>query len=661
MSEHLTHIFSGIQDLVTYIKKERLNDYPLVIVHLFAVNEDRKCIQSILNVCDESIPKSIIYDCTVGQTNSENMPEAGAIVLSFTLMESEEPVAFQYALDKMEEDIQAEVVKQKFATLFHNSLDFVYTLGMDGKVIEVNEAFLDNFGGTRNEVIGSISFDFMPPSERSNAKRRMDEAREGKIRTYQFDVENKKGHKQFFYVKEVPIMVNNKAIGLFGIGKNITEQKKVGDQLSQLSYYDSMTDLPNRLMFSNILVDAISRNRKKNWDMGVLLIDIDRFKLINDSLGHYAGDIILKEISMRINGILPPGAYLGRFAGDKFSLLLTKHVSMKEIHKVIRQLNRVICKPIQYEGQEFFVSASIGISMFPEDGSTEQTLMKNADIALNRVKNLGGNTHMFYSNEMNEDAKERLKRESNLRKALANDEFFLCYQPLIDVHSGHLYGSEALIRWNSPEEGFISPADFIPLAEETGLIDEIGNWVLKTACRQNKKWSEKGLGDLAISVNVSPHQLQQPHFASIVKNILSETGMKASNLHLELTENIMVENLSFSVSIMEQLQKMGVKVSIDDFGTGYSSLSYLKNLPIDYLKIDQTFIQQLKEGTSDLAIVEAIIMMGKGLSLQIIAEGVETADQLQLLKEMDCHYAQGYYIDKPLQSEEFEKSFLQSL
>ncbi|WP_423409662.1 putative bifunctional diguanylate cyclase/phosphodiesterase [Heyndrickxia sp. MSNUG] len=389
----------------------------------------------------------------------------------------------------------------------------------------------------------------------------------------------------------------------------------------------------------------------------MLVIDIDRFKIINDSLGHYAGDIVLKEIAARIQNYLPKGSYLGRFSGDKFTLLLTKNVSIEQTTRLAIDLQKIISKPLYYQNQEFIVTASIGISSFPGDGLDENILLKNADIAMNRSKNQGGNKITFFSTGMNDQAIIRLELESYLRKALQKNEFYLCYQPLMDLKSGEITCTEALIRWQHPHLGLVSPSQFIPLAEETGLIEEIGAWVLTTACIQTKEWQGSGYPKLGVSVNVSAHQFQQHAFIGQVIKALEISQLEPEYLSLELTESAMLKDIAYSISVMKALQDLGVKVSIDDFGTGYSSLSYLRNLPIDTLKIDQSFINNLHDDPSDIAIVKAIITMGQGLDVKIVAEGVETHEQMNILRDMDCHYAQGYYIQKPLESADFETGF----
>ncbi|WP_010283436.1 putative bifunctional diguanylate cyclase/phosphodiesterase [Bacillus timonensis] len=434
-------------------------------------------------------------------------------------------------------------------------------------------------------------------------------------------------------------------------------EKKAEEKIACLAYYDADTGLPNRLHFTNQVEEFVQRFKKKksNNKLAVLFIDLDRFKIINDTVGHYAGDIILKELANRIKRILPKRSYLARFSGDKFTILISDGVEIDKIVDLGQSLLQDISKPIMYEAREFFLTGSIGASFYPNDGITTELLFKHADTAMNLAKHQGGNKMKFYSTEMNQQVLYKLELEGYLRRALEKKEFHLCYQPLIDLSSGKVYGTEALIRWEHPKLGLVSPGEFIPLAEETGLIHEIGKWVLRKACQENKKWHDMGYDYLTISVNVSANQFQQMSFINEVKEALLATGLPPQFLTLELTEGVMLRNISHSVIVMKELQKLGVKVSIDDFGTGYSSLSYLKDLPINTLKIDRTFINNLKVNTSDIAIVKAIITMGHGLSVKVVAEGVETDEQIALLKELQCHYAQGFYIDRPMKSEDFEK------
>lgn len=560
--------------------------------------------------------------------------------------------ASQADIRKLNEDLN--LSEQYYRSLFNNDTDFVFATDLHGNITSINQAFKITFG-VEDEVIGRNVLKFVNNKDVPLVRMHFMRALKGKEQYYTIELTTKHSDTGLFQVKNIPITVNGETVGIYGIGRDITEQKRIEDKMVQLAYYDHDTGLPNRIKFTEQLEEMLTRaKKKKNRQIAVLFIDIDRFKIINDSLGHAAGDLILKELSFRIKSILPTGSFLGRFSGDKFSLILTKDIHLNEIKKISSQILKEVSKVIVFDDQEFFVTASIGISMYPDDGVNEDVLLKNADVAMNRAKQLGGNGIVFFSTEMNDQAKYRLELESSLRKALERDQFFLCYQPLVDLDKGKIYGSEALIRWEHPKYGLVSPADFIPLAEETGIIKEIGNWVLRTACIQNKKWQELGYPDLTISVNVSAIQFQQPKFLKTVQQALKESGLEPQFLTLELTESAMLRNIDYSIDVMKALQEMGVKVSIDDFGTGYSSLSYLRNLPINHLKIDRSFINNLRADSADIAIVKAIITMGYGLSVKVVAEGVETKEQIELLKELKCHYVQGYYIHKPLKSNDFE-------
>ncbi|MDQ0153840.1 bifunctional diguanylate cyclase/phosphodiesterase [Robertmurraya andreesenii] len=570
-------------------------------------------------------------------------------------------IALTHLMKASQEDIHIlnnniQISEQYYRSLFDNNTDIVYSTDLQGNFTSVNPAFLRMFGYKKEELIGKSALKYVNQDDLARVRMHFFRAIKGKEQYYTIELLSKTGEKNIFQLKNIPITVNGECVGIYGIGRNITEQKMIEDRMIQLAYFDQDTGLPNRIKFTEILGQQLARAKKKKRILAVMVIDMDRFKIINDSLGHEAGDEILREISERIQQALPTGSYLGRFSGDKFNLVLSKNVDVEEVVKIAKSILRQVSTPIIHSGQEFYVTASIGVSFYPNDGKDEISLLKNADIAMNRSKYPGGDRITLYSNEMNEEAMKRLELESYLRKALQKEEFFICYQPLIDLNTGKVFGSEALIRWNHPRLGLVSPGDFIPLAEETGLIEEIGSWVLRTACKQNKKWQQMGLKDLSVSVNVSANQFGQAKFVKEVKRALKESGMAPEFLTLELTESTMLRNIDHSIEVMRALQKLGVRVSIDDFGTGYSSLSYLKDLPINTLKIDRTFINNLHLDTTDIAIVKAIITMGHGLSMKVVAEGVETEAQIELLKELKCHYAQGFYLHRPLTTDDFEKA-----
>jgi diguanylate cyclase (GGDEF)-like protein/PAS domain S-box-containing protein len=661
-------VYENDIQLNSFIEGNSFIDHRNVLVQIFYSQKEKPDLQHMEQLLKKQLPASTVLSC---EANGCFIGDKQCVI-SFTVFDKQElnPILQdQYTINTLnnlvetsQQDIlllneSLKVSEQYYRSLFDNNGDFVYSTDLTGNFTSINQAFMKTFGYNENELIGRSALDFINQEDVHRAKMHFIQALKGKDQTYTIEIPVKSGETQIFQIKNIPITVNGACVGTYGIGRNITTQKKTEEKIIQLAYYDQDTGLPNRMRFTEQLEEMIHRARHKKELLAVLVIDIDRFKIINDSLGHYAGDIVLKELAERIQDRLPAGAYLGRFSGDKFTMLLTENVSIDQTTRTARELQNLISLPLFYQNQEFIVTASIGISSFPGDGLDEHVLLKNADIAMNRSKNQGGNKITYFSTGMNDQAMVRLELESYLRKALQKNEFHLCYQPLMDLKSGEITCTEALIRWQHPNLGLVSPAQFIPLAEETGLIEEIGAWVLTTACVQTKAWQQNGFPNLGISVNVSAYQFQQHAFIGQVIQALETSQLDPGYLSLELTESAMLKDIVYSISVMKSLQELGVKVSIDDFGTGYSSLSYLRNLPIDTLKIDQSFINNLHDDPSDIAIVKAIITMGQGLSVKIVAEGVETHEQLNLLRDLDCHYAQGYYIQKPLDIAAFEQGF----
>jgi diguanylate cyclase (GGDEF)-like protein len=386
--------------------------------------------------------------------------------------------------------------------------------------------------------------------------------------------------------------------------------------------------------------------------MAVMFLDLDRFKVINDTLGHEAGDLLLKAVAERLKECLRPGDNVFRMGGDEFLFILTDVRDIDDVRSAAQAILDHFKEPVHINSHEFMISASIGISVYPLDGEELESLVKNADVAMYDAKNRGKNSFRFYEAHMNDKAEERLHIESSLRKALENKEFMLYYQPRFNLASSKIIGMEALVRWQHPDLGLVPPLDFIPLAEESGFIVPLGEWVLRTSCMQCREWQMEEGFPLNISVNISAAQFQREEFVEMVKRILEESLLDPKYLELELTESVVMENGAMAITKLNQLKALGVKISIDDFGTGFSSLSYLKHFPIDSLKIDRSFIKDIPTAPKDSAITKTIIALGRRLSLNVVAEGVETQEQFAFLLSRKCSEVQGYLISKPLPPEE---------
>ncbi|WP_206816376.1 bifunctional diguanylate cyclase/phosphodiesterase, partial [Chroococcus sp. FPU101] len=425
-------------------------------------------------------------------------------------------------------------------------------------------------------------------------------------------------------------------------------QKRVEETLRHQSLHDQLTGLPNRMLFHNLLTLALAQAEHQGQSLGVMFLDLDRFKLVNDTLGHAAGDLLLQQTAQRLTSCLRPEDTIARWAGDEFTILVLDLHSTEQAISIAQRILRAFDEPFYLEGQELYIKSSIGIAFAPYDGKDAETLLKNADIAMYRTKQQGKNNYQLYAPSMNTKALERLTLENNLYKALKRGEFLLHYQPQIDLNTGQIVGMEALIRWQREGVDLIPPDQFIPLAEETGLIVAIGEWVLQTACTQNRAWQLAGLPPLRVAINLSACQFQQGDLVQIVTQILQQTQLDPQCLELEITESIAMQDVSLTISVLKKLKAMGIYISIDDFGTGYSSLSTLRDFPVDALKIDQSFIRELWTHSSNKAIVKSVIALGHGLGLKLIAEGVETPEQLQFLRSLGCDFAQGYLISCPL-------------
>ncbi|MBL8041460.1 MAG: EAL domain-containing protein [Nitrospira sp.] len=456
-------------------------------------------------------------------------------------------------------------------------------------------------------------------------------------------------------------------VTVIGTAQDITERKQAERAIHQLAYYDSLTGLANRVLFKDRLSNAISYAARHQQHLATLFIDLDRFKIINDTLGHTVGDMLLTHVAERLSESVrqsdsvsrhadhEPMHALARLGGDEFTILLTSLPQPEDAGRVARRILESLAHPFVIEGHEIFISASIGISIYPSDGSTVEALLKNADTAMYHAKEQGRNNCQFYSSGLNAAAADRLDLENELRRALEREEFVVFYQPKLNIHSRKILGAEALVRWKHPKRGLVPPGVFLNAAIDTGLIRSMDEWVLREACRQVKTWENAGLPAISISANVSNSLFHGRTLPATVADALRDSGLNPAQLELELTESIAMRDVEASVTMLEGLRTMGVRLSIDDFGTGYSSLSYLQRFPLSRLKIDQSFVRDLLTNENNVKITRAIIAMAHSLNLSVLAEGVETEGQLARLREEGCDEVQGYLFSRPVCAEDFEK------
>jgi len=436
--------------------------------------------------------------------------------------------------------------------------------------------------------------------------------------------------------------------------RDVGDQKRLQDELKHQAFHDSLTGLANRTLFKDRVEHALTRARRRPMPLAVLFLDLDRFKAINDSFGHASGDALLIAVSKRLNDCLRAEDTVARLGGDEFAVLVENIAGDAEIALVAERVKDIFREPLVIEGREVVVAASIGIAMSHAHDETADDLLRNADLAMYRAKANGGGVR-HYAAEMHASLLERLELESDLRQALARDELYLVYQPIVDLRTGRVSGAEALLRWQHPRRGVVSPVDFIPVAESSGLIVPIGEWVIRQACRDARRWNDiPGGGRLSVSVNLSGRQLQTTELPSIVPQALLEAGLAAERLTLEMTESVLIDHTDETMALLHELRRIGVRLAIDDFGTGYSSLSYLHRFPIDVVKIDRSFVEQLTGAGEETSLAGSIVRIGQGLRVTTVAEGIEDTAQLGALRRLGCDYGQGFHFARPMSAADFE-------
>ena len=552
--------------------------------------------------------------------------------------------------------------EQRFRDIAQAAGEFVWENDLEGRFTYVSPRVVDYTGYTAEEIVGHAAVEFMPPGEGERIRQWLEENTkpDRSFRSMEHMFLSKSGEVLWMQVSAVSIWdENGKPIGQRGTTRDISELKQSEARISYLATRDPLTELPNRLLFNDRLEQGIIAARRKRDKLGVLFLDLDRFKNINDSLGHHIGDLLLKEVSVRMASCIRKGDTLSRLGGDEFVVTLEGLAHSEDAAQVALKIITALRRPLSVGGHTLNTSCSIGISIFPDDAEDSSELMKNADTAMYHAKEQGRNNFQFFSPEMNLRAVERHRLETELRVALEQGQFILHYQPQSDIRGGRLVGMEALIRWQHPQRGLVPPASFIPVAEESGLIELIGRWALRTACEQIQSWQAAGLPIVKIAVNISARQFNSPKdFADEVTRVLNTVGLDPRYLELEMTESMLLKNVDENIAVLRKLGKLGTSLAVDDFGTGYSSLAYLKQLPIDTLKIDRTFVRDIETDADDAAIIKAIIAMAHSLGLRVTAEGVETQGQLSALQKLRCDQFQGYLISRPVPADEFAQRFL---
>lgn len=597
----------------------------------------------------ELITKEVLVDFQ----GEEHHMLTGKTILHIPESNRDYLLGFGYDItDRVRAEIALKESEEKFRKVIEQAVDSIFLIGQDGIILDANSAATHLLCYSGKEYIGKKTTKLFRDLEKQFHR-----LQESKPQNFEDILITKEG-------SQIPVDINLQLISLgeqyvyLAMCRDVREKKRVEEQIQHMAYHDALTNLPNRWFIQTQLKHFL--DSEKETILGVILLDLDNFKLINDSLGHNAGDRVLQMVSERLQTVSNnSNTILARFGGDEFILLVPGLDSEEDIFSICNKINHVLEAPFYIKHQKLSLSASIGVSLYPRDGHDLNTLIKHADLAMYRSKDQGRGCYNTYHPFMKKDVINRMDMEMQMKDALEKEEFILYYQPKVNFQTGEIYGVEALVRWQSSDGKILFPDTFIPIAEETGLIIPLGEWVLREACRQCKVWHDQGYTNLSVSVNLSPKQFQSEQLVNVIDRILKETNLPPNALELELTEGMIMKYPQEAVLMLKDLKQIGIVISIDDFGTGFSSLSYLKHFPIDILKIDKSFIMNLEKDQASATIAAAVISLAQNLRLQVVAEGVENEQQFHYLHQRNCNYGQGYYIGKPLPASHLHGMFVQ--
>jgi len=552
--------------------------------------------------------------------------------------------------------------EQRFRQLVSMSSDWYWEQDSALRFTMITGGFSEKAGVLVEHLLGKTLWEYIPALGDTDTGR----THIAQLHAYQpfadfeYQILDDNGQTRWFLVNGQPVFDElGQFTGYRGTGSDITERKLTEQRVHHVAQHDTLTGLPNRSLLQDRLSQAVAYASRSGNPVWVMLIDLDRFKFVNDSMGHKAGDVLLMTVAARLRSSLRDADTVARLSGDEFVVIVSERGDQQLTPEIVQRVMNSVAQPVMLGTKEFFVTCSIGVAVYPSESTAADTLIEHADIAMYRAKKLGRNNFQFYTPAMNEESMERVRIESALRNAVERGEFVLYYQPQLDLKTGKVCGMEALIRWQHPELGMVPPSRFISIAEETGMIVAIGAWVLRTACAQNKAWQDAGYDKLRVAVNLSARQFGAADLIDNLASVLHDTGLEPKYLEIELTESLFMSDITPAVDLLHRMKALGVNLSIDDFGTGYSSLSYLSRFPIDVLKIDRSFVADITRDANDEAIVTSIIALAHNLKLAVIAEGVETQEQLDYLRRHGCDEMQGYYFSKPLAADEFEQLLIE--